>query len=39
MADGKGKTVPGNRANVRKGVLSLELLALVWNLETKISLW
>ena len=34
MADGKGKTVPGDRANVRKGALSLELVASVSNSES-----
>ena len=34
MADGKGKTVPGDRANVRKGALSLELLESVRNSES-----
>ena len=34
MADGKGKTVPGERANVRKGALSLELLASMRNSES-----
>ena len=34
MADGKGKTVPGDRANVRKGSQSLELLASVRNSES-----
>ena len=33
MADSKGKSVPGDRANVRKGALSLELLASVRNSE------
>ena len=32
MADGKGKTVPGDRANVTKG--SLELLASARNSES-----
>ena len=34
MADGKGKIVPGDRANVRKGAQSLELLTSVRNLES-----
>ena len=34
MAEGNGKTVPGDRARVRKGALSLELLASVRNSES-----
>ena len=34
VADGKGKTVSGDRANVQKGALSLELLASVRNSES-----
>ena len=34
MADGNGKTVPGDRANVTKGALSLELLVSVRNSES-----
>ena len=37
MADGKGKTVPGNRANARKGALSLELLVSARNSESSID--
>ena len=34
MADGEGKVIPGDRAHVRKSVLSLELLASVRNSES-----
>ena len=39
MADGKGKTIPGDRANVRKGALSLELIIETFPSKVAYSLW